>query len=90
MNDLKRAVVQIPFEGKKYNILITEEVQKQILLGNCNSKFVFLFELNKIFIFSDKVFAKTFFEQAREKIQKKFAPPSENGPMTSQVAQPYM
>ena len=40
-------------------------------------------------MFVDKVFAKKFFEQAREKIQKKFAPSSEViGPTTSQVAQP--
>ena len=36
----------------------------------------------------DKEFAKVFFEQAREKIQKKFAPWNEDiGPTTSQVAQ---
>ncbi len=39
----------------------------------------------------DKEFAKVFFEQAREKILKKFAPSSEDiGPTTSQVAQSWM
>ena len=44
MNDVKRAVVQIPFQGKKYNIPITEEVQKKILTGNYNCEFLLWFE----------------------------------------------
>jgi hypothetical protein len=44
MNDFKHAVVQIPVQGKKHNIQITEEVQKQILAGNYNCDFFLLFE----------------------------------------------
>ena len=91
MNDLKRAVVQISFEGKKYNISITDETQKQILVDNYICEFLFLFEqLNINFhIFKSSIFQIKFFNQTREKIQKNFAPSSGYiGPMTSQVAQP--
>jgi|688.fasta_scaffold259020_2 hypothetical protein len=75
MNDLKRAVVQISFEGKKYNISITDETQKQILVDNYICEFLFLFEqLNINFhIFKPSIFQIKFFNQTREKIQKNFA-----------------